>query len=142
MVYRIALIDEILPLRAAVLRPGLPLTRAAFDGDTEPTTMHFGAFEVDAVVGCLTMKVAPLDGKPAWQLRGMAVSAEHRGTGVGRSLLDLACVVIQTREYATLVWCNARSSAVAFYQKQGWKIISDEFVIEGVGPHFRMSREI
>ncbi len=35
-------------------------------------------------------------------------------------------------------WCNARSTAIRFYEKNGWRIVSDEFIIEKYGPHRRM----
>jgi predicted GNAT family N-acyltransferase len=36
------------------------------------------------------------------------------------------------------IWCNARVSAMGFYRKAGWTVESEEFEIEGVGPHVRM----
>ena len=53
VVLRRVRLDEILALRHAVLRPGLPLESAAFDGDGAPDTFHFGAFGGSEVVGCL-----------------------------------------------------------------------------------------
>ena len=84
----------------------------------------------------------PRDGRAAWQLRGMAVEQARRGAGVGRALLDFACLAIESAQEIQLVWCNARTEAVGFYQKQGWTVISGEFMIPGVGPHFRMSRKL
>jgi predicted GNAT family N-acyltransferase len=37
-----------------------------------------------------------------------------------------------------LMWCNARSPAVRFYERNGWMLASEEFVIESAGPHFKM----
>ena len=45
VVLRRASLEEILALRHAVLRPGLPLESAAFEGDDAPDTLHFGAFD-------------------------------------------------------------------------------------------------
>ncbi|RZK10679.1 MAG: GNAT family N-acetyltransferase [Flavobacterium sp.] len=39
---------------------------------------------------------------------------------------------------ADYIWCNARTSAIDFYKKQGFETISEEFEISGVGPHYIM----
>ena len=41
-----------------------------------------------------------------------------------------------------MVWCNARINAVAFYKKEGFKIIGDEFEIPDIGPHFLMAKNL
>ena len=40
------------------------------------------------------------------------------------------------------IWANCRTPAVPFYEKNGWQIISEEFVIETAGPHFKMMKVI
>ncbi len=77
------------------------------------------------------------DVSPAWQLRGMATLPEVQGAGFGKALLD-ACVTAARKNGAALLWCNARTSAAAFYSKNGWEIVGGEFDIPTVGPHFRM----
>jgi predicted GNAT family N-acyltransferase len=145
LLYRRATPDEILGLRVAVLRPvaaGVPL---AFDGDglPPPATWHFGAFTAGGEnVGCLTLLTSRWDGAAALQLRGMAVAAGRRGGGIGGRLLAAAAADVGKHPAtAGLVWwCNARAEAVAFYGRNGWGVVSEEFVIEGVGPHRRMVR--
>jgi hypothetical protein len=34
------------------------------------------------------------------------------------------------------VWCNARKKAVPFYRNLGFEIISDEFEVPVIGPHY------
>src|SRR4051812_7973425 len=98
---------EIRPLRHAVLRAGLPMETANFAADLEPSTRHFAA-EVDGViVGCASIVVADWEGEAAWQLRGMAVAPEWRGSGVGRKLLDGVEHVVRGSG-RPLMWCNAR----------------------------------
>jgi hypothetical protein len=131
LLYRRATPDEILGLRVAVLRPvaaGVPL---AFDGDglPPPATWHFGAFTAGGEnVGCLTLLTSRWDGAAALQLRGMAVAAAAADVGKHPATAGLVW------------WCNARAEAVAFYGRNGWGVVSEEFVIEGVGPHRRMVR--
>ena len=137
--------EETIAIRWAVLRPGFPRETAIFVGDDIATAQHFGAFDGGKLVGVASMYLAPLPERagvaPAWQLRGMATLPEVRGRGFGCALLD-ACVAHARAERAALLWCNARTSAAAFYAEHGWQILGGEFDIPTVGPHFRMVIEL
>ena len=136
---------ETIALRWPVLRPGFPRETAIFDGDDAATTLHFGAFDGDMLLGVASIYLVPCPEKipaqpgvsPAFQLRGMATLPDFRHAGFGTALLA-ACVAHARAERAALVWCNARTSAVAFYAKNGWQILGAEFDIPTVGPHLRM----
>ncbi len=136
MIVRRATLDEVLALRHAELRPGLPLDTARFDGDDEPATVHVGAFDGEDVVGCASFMRRPYEGADAWQLRGMATRADRRGQGVGAAVLAHGVDAVP----AILLWCNARVVAVPFYEGQGWRVVSDVFDIPTVGPHHVMTR--
>jgi predicted GNAT family N-acyltransferase len=144
LLLRRATLAEILDLRHAVLRPGLPVETAHFDGDDEPATRHFGAFLAGdgEPVGCLSLVQRPFEGEPAWQLRGMATRADRARTGIGRALLEYAVRALQEEHGTMLLWCNARTTAAPFYQRLGWTIVSDIFEISTVGPHVRMVRHL
>src|SRR5688572_11104957 len=90
MSIRAARVEEIIDLRHAVLREGMPLEAAVFEGDDAPDTRHYGAFVRDrrGAVGCATLHLNEWEAEPAWQLRGMATAPEYRGRGVGRMLLE------------------------------------------------------
>lgn len=131
-------VSEILDLRHAVLRFGRPIDSAHFTGDDDPETWHVAAFDGGRVIGCVTLLPSALDGAPAWQLRGMAVSPEAQGRGIGGLLLDH----IETHlPPPAKLWCNARGPAVRFYEKHGWSAFGAPFDVPDVGPHQRMSRE-
>jgi GNAT superfamily N-acetyltransferase len=140
---------ETIALRWPVLRPGFPRETAIFDGDDAATTLHFGAFDGDMLLGVASIYLVPCPEKipaqpgvsPAFQLRDMATLPEVRGAGFGRALLD-ACVAAARENGAAILWCNARTSAADFYAKNGWRIVGAEFDIPTVGPHFRMSRAL
>src|SRR5690606_30254682 len=67
-------IDIILPLRHRILREGLPFESARFEGDEEPASRHFAAWDGERVVGCVSVHRRALDAMTpvGWQLRGMA----------------------------------------------------------------------
>jgi len=135
-------LNEILALRHDVLRPGLPRDTARFEGDDEAGTRHFGAFlrgtgELAACVSCMRR---PRHGQDAWQVRGMATRGDVVRRGIGRALLEHALAALRDEPGPRLVWCNARVSALGFWERQGWSVVSAVFDIRGVGPHRTMQR--
>src|SRR5690349_19238332 len=135
LVLRAARVEEILALRHRILRAGLPIEAAHFDGDHEATTRHAAVFDGDRVVGCASMMLNQWQGEPAWQLRGMATEEAWQNKGLGRALLDYVTELAMEASATRLLWCNARVPALAFYERQGWQIFSDEFDIPTAGPH-------
>jgi GNAT superfamily N-acetyltransferase len=131
-------VDSIVDLRHQVLRQGLPREAALFDGDNNPSSLHFGAFDGHRLVGCVTLHASRWEEQSAWQLRGMAVAPEYRKAGVGGALLRVAEDHLSTDGKTRMLWCNARVPAAAFYQKFGWQIVSEVFEIPTAGPHVRM----
>lgn len=141
ILFRRAELREVVDLRHAVLRQGLPREAAIFEGDEAETSRHYGAFLNGSAVGCATLHASTWEGEPAWQLRGMATDAAVRRRGVGRGLLtllenDLADAPIR------LLWCNARLIAIGFYEAMGWTIQSERFEIPTAGPHHRMAKRM
>jgi predicted GNAT family N-acyltransferase len=146
IIYRQATLEEIYRLRFAVLRPGQAVVKVHFphDDGAPPVAWHFGAFltgddGAERNVACLTWLASMWQDTPAMQLRGMAVAEEFRAQGIGGRLLDVSEEIIVKAGCARF-WCNARSTAVAFYQRHGWRCVSEEFHIEGVGPHRKMAK--
>jgi len=75
-------------------------------------------------------------------LRGMATAPEFRSGGIGSALLELAEQTLRSAGPIRQLWCNARTPALSFYKRQGWKVVSDEFFIPTAGPHFRMTKTL
>lgn len=131
-------VAAILGLRHRILRPGQPASAATLSGDHDPGTLHCAATISREVVSCLSLYVSEWQGSRAWQLRGMATAAAFQKQGFGRKLLDYALAEAEARQPSWPIWCNARVSAIAFYRKAGWRVESEEFEIDGIGPHVRM----
>jgi GNAT superfamily N-acetyltransferase len=142
--------ETLLDLRHLVLRAGRPRETARMGGDRDAGTLHAAARQGGRVVGCasfmrstvnreLAQEAGLPEGDSAWQLRGMATHPDVRGTGAGARLLDWAEARLREREPSVRVlWCNARTGAVGFYERQGWRVVSAEFDVPEVGPHVRM----
>lgn len=138
IIVRVA-VGDIRPLRHAVLRAGMPEDCARFVGDDDPRTIHLAARIDGALAGCASFMSSEFAGKPAWQLRGMATAPGWRRRGIGSSLLVHADALLAV-DPVRLLWCNARVTAIAFYERQGWHVVSEEFDIPTAGPHRRMVR--
>jgi GNAT superfamily N-acetyltransferase len=131
-------------VRHIVLRAGKPIESCHFEGDELASTHHFGCFLEDQLIGVISLFEignANFAKQKSFQIRGMAVLDSHQKQGVGEALVSKAesfCVT----EKATLIWFNARTSAVGFYHKMGYEIIGSEFEIKEVGPHLLMCKQI
>jgi predicted GNAT family N-acyltransferase len=132
--------SQTLPLRCVVLRPDCPITESTFAGDDDTSTEHWGVFVNDKLVGVASLyqeSMPETADANTWRLRGMAVGPAFQGQGYGRQLLD-RCLESVAIHSGTVLWCNARTSAVGFYQAAGFEITGNEFVIPGIGPHYVM----
>jgi GNAT superfamily N-acetyltransferase len=126
-------------LRLRVLRPGQPASSVDHEYDYRPDTFHVAAFDpAGAVGGCATFYPEPTpDGRSGWRLRAMASAPEVRGQGYGARALRFGIAEIRARG-GTLLWCNARSGAVWFYERLGFSTVGEEFEIAAIGPHYVM----
>jgi hypothetical protein len=71
----------------------------------------------------------------------MATDGQQQGRGLGRRLLELAVAESRRDEPHRIFWCNARTSAIGFYEKLGWRVMSEPFDVLTAGPHVRMVLE-
>ncbi|GHF43052.1 MULTISPECIES: GNAT family N-acetyltransferase [Streptomyces] len=131
-------VAEIFALRHAVLRPGLPPESAVFPEDGRPEAFHVAAYDEEGEVqACVTFVPEPLPdtGEAAYRFRGMASAPAVRGRGYGVAVLEAGLAEAAARG-AGLVWCNGRTGARGFYEHHGFTVQGEEFMVEGVGPHF------
>ena len=134
---------EVIDLRHAVLRADQSREDAVYEGDDHPDTRHVVALLGDGrVVGCATVHPATWEGQPTWRLRGMAIDPKLQGTGIGRAMLTYLQRVLRADTNVHAMWCNARVPAVGFYQKLGWRVVSDVFDVPPIGPHVRMTKSL
>lgn len=122
------------PLRHEVLRPHQPAATIVYEHEAHPDTLHLGVFEGDALVA--TGTIHP-DGDGVFRIRGMAVREGRRGAGLGRTILAGLLAHARSR-HASLVWCNARTSARTFYGRAGFLVVGEEWDEPHLGPHVRM----
>jgi predicted GNAT family N-acyltransferase len=131
-------------IRQKVLRPGKPIEACKFSGDNDEMTFHLGAYVNDTLVSVASFYMdnhPKIDAPYQFRLRGMATLPEFRGQGMSSALLRTAFPLIK-KNHVKIVWCNARKSAVGFYQKVGFTTIGEPFDIEDIGPHLLMQKNL
>ncbi len=128
-------------LRRRILRDSVANADVHFVQDDDPATFHLGYVAGDELVGIATFTPAETPyrgGASAWQLRGMAVDDAQQGKGVGAAIIDEAVDRLRA-EGASVLWCNARDSAAAFYKKLGFGTEGEGFSTKATGlPHHVM----
>jgi GNAT superfamily N-acetyltransferase len=114
-------------------------------GDDDADTAHFAAVDGGTVVGTASVRreAAPwaADRQPSWRLRGMATAEGRRSQGIGSALVQ--AVVGHVRERGGgLLWCNARTPAVSFYERAGFVTQGESWEDPAIGPHIAMELTI
>lgn len=101
-------------LRQEVLYPAQKLYEMELDEDQHG--IHFGAFTDDKLVGVVSL----FQTDKSFQFRKLAVLPEYQKMGIGNALLRRV-EEFAANEGGTVIWCNARVSAIGFYMKAGYE---------------------
>ena len=125
-------------LRDEVLRKPLGLSLEDEDSAIEKAQLHFGLFEPAGDIVACVLAVA-LSATEA-RIRQMAVSPAHQGNGLGRRLLGEVEGDLRARGFRHLR-LSARSSAVGFYERLGYRAVGDEYLSVTV-PHVQMEKAL
>jgi GNAT superfamily N-acetyltransferase len=131
-------VEELLAIRNEVLREGkLPPEGCRFPTDNVEGAFHLGYYQ-DGELVCIA-SFHPQNygdfGGTGYQLRGMAAIEKYRGRGFGSRLLNFGIVYLKGQR-ANYLWCNARKKALPFYLNIGFEVISPEFEVPVIGPHY------
>ena len=68
----------------------------------------------------------------------MATAATHQRQGFGQLLLMFAINAASQEKPSWPFWCNARTTAIGFYEQAGWSTGTDVFDIPTAGLHVKM----
>ncbi|MBW1657015.1 GNAT family N-acetyltransferase [Flavobacterium quisquiliarum] len=135
---------ETYAVRQPVLRKGKPIESCIFDGDDLETTHHYGLFDNKNLIGIISLfkKINPIFAeRNQAQIRGMAVLETHQKKGFGEALVK-HCETYCNENKVDLIWFNARTAAVGFYQKMNYQPQGDAFDIKDVGEHYLMFKRL
>ena len=125
-------------LREDVLRSPLGLSLRDENLAAEKEQLHFGLFAPDGALVACAMAV-PLSTSEV-KIRQMAVVPSRQRLGLGSNIMGEVERTLVARGFHRLV-LDARVSAVGFYKKLGYAVISDEFIAVTL-PHVRMAKTI
>ena len=124
------------PVRHRNLRADQPFETAVYsDIDSLPTTKHWIERLNGEIVGCATLLEDEAHGVGC-RVRGMAVDSALRGQHIGVPLLRACMDEAEAR--GTGIWCNARTTAVRFYARSGFRRTGAEFEMPAIGPHYTL----
>lgn len=123
--------QQTIPIRHRVLWPNKPKEFCHINGDN--AALHYGAFIQGDLVCVASIYIA--DNKA--RLRKFATEAAYQSKGIGTAMLrHIIDSLSQTK--IEVFWCDARESAMSFYQAFGMVRSSERFYKADV-PYFRLS---
>lgn len=123
-------------IRKSILRPHQTAELVCFEQDNHAKSFHLGLFVESILIGVVSMLY---DGENVFRLRGMAILKDSQKKGYGKVLIQNAIDHTATQ---TLLWCNARTHVLAFYQSFGFIECGETFEVEHTGPHIRMQLKL
>lgn len=130
MIIKTINLEEALPVRHQVLWPDKPIEFCLVDGDEEG--IHLGA-EIDGkIVSVASLYIANGEAR----LRKFATLPAFQKQGIGTALIEYALNYLNESN-VSIFWCDARESAIGFYQRFGMHTKGERFYKSGV-PYFKM----
>lgn len=124
-------------VRYKILREPLCLVFTKEQLASEHDQIHFAAFDGDALIGTLILKVSEDD---EIQMRQVAVLNEYQKKGVGALLVQEAEKYAHTQGYKRMI-LHSRDTAVAFYERLGYEAEGEGFT-EVTIPHHLMVKHL
>ena len=105
----------------------------------DPEAVHVWFSDDDGVQAYLRVLApgAEHDEYPA--IGRVLTSKKMRGTGLGGKLLSEGIRVTKEIYGDVPIYLEAQVYAAGYYEKQGFQIVSEEFILDGI-PHYKMIR--
>lgn len=124
---------EILKVRAMIFVVEQQIRYVDMD-DYDQNSLHCFLKDGDNIVAYLRAFVT--DEKKRKVKIGRVLTIQH-GNGIGRILMTESLAAIKEKLQADMVWVDAQTHAVGYYQKFGFSPCSEEFLEQGI-PHIKM----
>ena len=124
-------------LRDKILREPINLMFSEEELFLENEQIHVGCFESEIAVGCFSLVI--VDSKTL-KMRQVCVDNNAQGKGVGNQMMKFAENWATENKY-TMIECNARETAVAFYHKHGYQKHGEAFMEVDL-PHYKMKKSL
>ncbi|ART81587.1 GNAT family N-acetyltransferase [Oceanisphaera profunda] len=112
--------QQTIPVRHLVLWPDRPPAFSQVENDA--AGQHFGGFIDDNLVCVASVFI---EGEQA-RLRKYATLPQFQGQGVGTQVLSAIFAYLKQAKFSYF-WCDARESAIGFYQRFGMQVEGERF---------------
>jgi predicted GNAT family N-acyltransferase len=122
--------EDALPIRHRVLWPSKPPLFCKVDGDE--TATHYGAYIDGELVSVASIYI---EAKTA-RLRKFATLPHFQNKGIGSQVIAHIMKALNVIDI-NYFWCDARESAVSFYQRFGMQTLGEPFIKSGI-PYYKM----
>ncbi|MBE9464683.1 GNAT family N-acetyltransferase [Dyadobacter subterraneus] len=118
-------VEAILPIRHKVLWPDKPFEFVKVEGDEEG--IHFGLYENSELVTIISLFE---EGK-SLRFRKFATLPDYQNRGLGKMMILKVIEYAKENNFERL-WCDARTDALNFYERVGFKKFSEPFFKEEI----------
>ena len=113
--------SETWDLRHRVMAPNRPFDSIKLPKDEEG--LHFGLFEEEKLISVISLFIE----NDTAQFRKFATEISEQNKGYG-SILLAHIIEESNKNNIKNLWCNARITALGFYEKFGFKAISETWM--------------
>jgi ribosomal protein S18 acetylase RimI-like enzyme len=127
--------NEAVNLRYKILRKPLGLKYSIEQLSDEKYQIHIAAFVDNKIIGTLLLQKL---NDQTIKMRQVAIDINYQKKGVGQQLVGYAETFAKEHKYHKIL-LHARKSALRFYLKLNYQIISEEFTEVGL-PHYKMQK--
>ena len=113
--------SETLDLRHRILSPNKSVNLIILAEDD--AGQHFGLFQSEKIVSVISLFVENDNA----QFRKFATETTEQHKGYGSILLNYV-IEESVKNNVTNLWCNARLTALGFYEKFGFEVVSEKWI--------------
>lgn len=117
-------IEAVWQMRQTIMYPSFALEQVKLPGDSEG--LHLGLYEAGELVSVISVFTET----GSMQFRKFATQKGYQGKGYGTRLLQHV-LELAVRNGCTAIWCNARTSALPFYEKFGLQAVGETWMQHG-----------
>ncbi len=107
--------------------------------DRDQDAVHVWFSDEDGAQAYLRVLAPGVEHKTYPAIGRVLTSKKSRGTGLGGKLLAAGIRVTKEIYGDVPIYLEAQVYASGYYEKQGFRIVSDEFILDGI-PHYKMVR--
>ncbi|MEO8087895.1 MAG: GNAT family N-acetyltransferase [Bacteroidota bacterium] len=126
-------------LRYEILRKPWNQPQSSTKDEWEAQSIHVLLLdENNEAIACGRLQ---LNSKEEGQIRSMAVRDDMQGKGFGKKIIEYIEAKAKERGLK-IITLDARINAVKFYERSGYVVVGESYLLFGVIPHFKMEKKL